>query len=153
MAGFGALPAFRLPDAQGKLTGTEDYFQRREMVMAILHEACGECAALEGALAQRLRDLWGLGAALLVIVPGAPAHLEPQSPIPRVHDETGNVIALLEQRLALIPGEARLIVADRFGQVHASLPAHGDPHGTVQEILRWVDFIEMQCPECGVPEW
>jgi hypothetical protein len=47
-----------------------------------------------------------------------------------------------------------VVVTDRYGEVWAARPggeAHRLPGG--QDITEWLEFIEIQCPECGAPEW
>jgi len=43
---------------------------------------------------------------------------------------------------------AALHLADRYGEVFAaSRTAEGDALPSIDEILRWVRFIQLQCPE------
>ena len=47
-----------------------------------------------------------------------------------------------------------VFVTDRFREIFAAyLPARGPGLPDVKEILEWLVFINIQCPECGVPEW
>jgi hypothetical protein len=45
-------------------------------------------------------------------------------------------------------------VLDRYGAPYAATvanePGDEDLH---TELLEWLDYIELQCPECGVAEW
>jgi len=42
----------------------------------------------------------------------------------------------------------------RFREIFAAyLPGHGLALPGAKEILDWLVFINIQCPECGVPEW
>ncbi len=45
--------------------------------------------------------------------------------------------------------DPKVFITDKFGEVYASL----EEIPAVEEILRWLDFINNQCPECEPPEW
>jgi hypothetical protein len=47
-----------------------------------------------------------------------------------------------------------VFVTDRFREIYAAFREGGPGWPpTVDEILRWLVFIDIQCPECGAPEW
>jgi len=47
-----------------------------------------------------------------------------------------------------------IYVTDCFGEVFAVYrAAEGQIMPGAQEIVKWLSFINMQCPECGHPEW
>jgi hypothetical protein len=47
-----------------------------------------------------------------------------------------------------------VLVLDRYGGPYAGLVVDEPDDPSLQsEILDWLAFIEIQCPECGVPEW
>ena len=47
-----------------------------------------------------------------------------------------------------------IYITDAFGEVFALYrTADGQTMPSVQEIVKWLSFINMQCPECGHPEW
>jgi hypothetical protein len=152
------VPTFRLPAPDGALHGTADLLRWRDMVLAVVHPpGCDECAALLGALAQADPEVRARAAGTLAVTLG-PARRDgqahPPTPFPLVGDEGGKVTAALGAAGGPPEGEARLVVADRYGEVYAVLPAHGpDPGGLARDALAWLDFVQMQCPECGVPEW
>jgi hypothetical protein len=46
-----------------------------------------------------------------------------------------------------------IYITDRFGEVFAVYrEAVGQTMPSVQEIVKWLTFINIQCPECGHPE-
>jgi hypothetical protein len=47
-----------------------------------------------------------------------------------------------------------VFIIDRYGAPYTALVGAepGDP-ALHREILEWIGFIEMQCPECGIAEW
>ena len=47
-----------------------------------------------------------------------------------------------------------VFVTDRFREIFAAyLPGRGVGLPGAKEILEWLVFVNIQCPECGVPEW
>jgi mycoredoxin-dependent peroxiredoxin len=47
-----------------------------------------------------------------------------------------------------------IYITDRFGEVFAVYRvAEGQTKPSAQEIIKWLTFINIQCPECGHPEW
>lgn len=59
--------------------------------------------------------------------------------------------------LELMPGGSQenvVFVIDRYGAPYAALAGAeaGDP-AVHEEILEWLGFIGIQCPECGIAEW
>jgi len=47
-----------------------------------------------------------------------------------------------------------IYITDRFGEVFAVYrAAEGQTMPSAQEIIKWLTFINIQCPECGHPEW
>lgn len=50
--------------------------------------------------------------------------------------------------------EPACYITDRFGEVFAEYRSReGTPLPPPDECLRWLDFINSQCPECEPPEW
>ena len=66
--------------------------------------------------------------------------------------------AALYGRVGAVSADGRplgaVYVADRFREIYAAFEESkpGWPP-TVDDILRWLLFINIQCPECGAPEW
>lgn len=150
------VPIFRLPeDVAGRKFGTEDLYEQQDMVLALVHDvSCDACGHLLDELGRRTGEMAGRGASALAIVMGAPPETAGAPGIHRVHDANGQVSAALAWSLHLRPGEAMLLVADRYGGVYSSTPIHGaDPAALVMDAIGWIDFVQEQCPECGVPEW
>ena len=47
-----------------------------------------------------------------------------------------------------------VFVTDRFREIFAAyLPGRGSALPGAKDVLDWLAFINIQCPECGVPEW
>lgn len=148
------LPEFSLPDRQGGVRGIGELLQQQDMVLAVVHgEGCSGCGPLLDELGREAqsRDMTH-AAALAVVEPGAPA---PEgAPISVLEDRDGSVGRKLAESVGLGADESFVLVADRFGTPVAVKPIHGaDPKGLAQDAFDTLDYIEMQCPECGAPEW
>jgi hypothetical protein len=47
-----------------------------------------------------------------------------------------------------------IYITDKFREVfHVYRVGEGEMLPTAKDILSWVEFVEMQCPECHPPEW
>lgn len=156
----GSVPRFQLADGRGGTAGTEDVLQRQEVVLALLHPVgCSACDATREALARAAGELAARKAKALIVVmppylsPGgsaAPAALRPAELL----DTDGQVARALTAALGASAPAAWLVVADRFGSIYTATPLHEAAAGAaVADAVEWVDFIQMQCPECGAPEW
>ena len=65
----------------------------------------------------------------------------------RIHSDLGAVDADGNTQTAVY-------VTDRFGEVFGIYRLRdGALLPSVKEIVEWLEFVNSQCPECGVPEW
>ena len=68
-------------------------------------------------------------------------------PFPVLTDSQGRVAQRWVDRLPTV------VLLDSFGVPYARVPgpwASGPDH---QQLLGWIKLKELQCPECGVPDW
>lgn len=140
------LPFLALPQVLG---GPEQNLRggRGPRVLVTMHDLrCDRCLGYVeelAALASRLEE-WG--ARVSVITPGngeANADALFEVDLPVLRDADGRIAR----------GQLAVIIADEWGEVYfASEP--DDLHGAipVAEVLDWVRFIAIQCPECEGPE-
>lgn len=142
-----SLPLFELKDAEGRPRGTLPAWQRREVLLAVLHgEGCEPCGRLSAGLQARAEALARDEVQVLVVVP------EGARLVGALRDPTGRVVHALLAALGARDGEARLAVANRFGQLYAALDAHAE--GVLEEGLGWLDLAQRQCGECQAPlDW
>jgi len=155
-------PEFTLPSGDGRRISLRDFRQRRNLVLLLLHEpSCRACQAALREFASRLSDYRAAEAEIVAIVPG-PVDRARQlagsigSPFPVLADETGEVFQRYTGRRPGEPGApvASLFILDRFGQVYSqSLVQKESQLPSQQEVLDTLQFVEIQCPECGVAEW
>jgi hypothetical protein len=113
--------------------GPGAWWQRREMVVALIHADCPPCAGLRARLAARTDSLAARGTGGIALeVDGRDAEL------------ARDVVRSLE----LDPRAACAVVADRYGEAFAAVPVHGASADEVlDEVEAWVEHIQQQCPE------
>ena len=47
-----------------------------------------------------------------------------------------------------------LYITDRYREIYAATrPEDADWPTTVNDVLHWLTFVNIQCPECNPPEW
>lgn len=146
------IPLFHLPAEDGQRRGTRDAWQRREMLVALLHSNCEECQGLHRELLARAPG-WRREEveAFSVGMPGRPG--EPLLP-GSLRDAEGAVSARVAEACGHEPGTALLAVANRFGELYAGVRVHGRPTAQVlAEALEWLDLAQRQCGECSAPLW
>jgi hypothetical protein len=147
------IPLFQLPTEDGSRRGTRDAWQRREMVVALLHANCEACQGLHRELLARAPE-WHRDEVELftVMMPGRPG--EPPLPGALRDDAEGTVTWRLAEAFGRVPGTATVAVANRFGELYGLVDVHGRPAAQVlAEALEWVDLAQRQCGECSAPLW
>lgn len=114
---------------------------------------CAACEAFLRTLAAHLETYRQEETAVLAIGPDEQAlnrqmAVRLDSPFPFLSDPTGRVVA--QQGLAL----PSLVIADRWGEIWAAwLGGATHQFPSEQDILQWLSFIEIQCPECTMLAW
>lgn len=148
------LSPFALTDSDGRIVDLWGYRQRLNFVLFFHHGAsCPSCRSMLELLAERVTTFRDAEAAVL----GIGLHDVAESrrmasaigfAFPLLSDPSGQAVA--KQGLE-IPS---VVVSDRYGEIWAAWSGgqqHALPDGA--EIERWLEFVELQCPECGVAEW
>jgi hypothetical protein len=147
------VPLFQLPVPDGPPRGTLDAWQRRDMLVALLHPGCDICHALHRVLMARAKAWRSEEIDVFSVVPPG----RPGEPLPpgALHDSEGRVSQELAKELGASPGSAVLAVANRFGLLYAALDIHGGPtEAVLKEALEWLDLAQRQCGECFPPlDW
>ena len=155
------LPQFRLPAAGGRAVELWDYKQHQQLVLLALHAPeCPDCrhlletfAGCYAAFRDAETEVLGLFPAPLAAVEQAQQELH--LPFPLLADERGEV----QRRLACWdeggnPPQPTLLVADRYGALYARYTARtADKLPSPDLVLRDLEYIAIQCPECGAAEW
>jgi len=65
-----------------------------------------------------------------------------------IQDEEAEIIVCEDNELH----RAAICIADRYGEVYFSA-FFSDTAPSAENVLEWLRYIEIQCPECGVSEW
>lgn len=151
------LPPLTIPESDDSAGFVERYRGRRNLVVVFAAEMAKDSpvSRLLQQLRLRAAELTAELAQVLVIVTSP--HMAAQSGsigFPTLLDEGGSI----HRELAAGDAAGRLapavFVTDRFREIFAAyLPGHGSGLPAAQEVLDWLVFINIQCPECGVPEW
>lgn len=153
----GIFPGFTLPDADGAAVSLERHRGRRNLAVVFAADLIDErpVTALLHELLARTEALTVEAAQVLVVVT-APriAGQRVASGFPTLVDDGGRIHrAVGATDTAGRPAPA-VFVTDRFREIFAAYVPGRDPGvPSAQEILEWLVFINIQCPECGVPEW
>lgn len=134
------LAALALPSARGGVA-VDVRPSRGPRVLVKLHNgACAECHAYVAQIAARVDAIAEWGADVVVISPAA------------VRDGAGLAV-LVDAAGAIVTGRLDVVVADEWGEIfHAT--EGGGVHDVIaaDEVVEWVKFVAIQCPECENPE-
>ena len=153
------LPFFELPSTSEKTLGTLNFWQRRNLLLVMLANADRKYGQkLVEKLNESYHECQKLEAEILVVVGGEKEKTEAmyrklRSPFPFLFDVDRSVYS------KIIGNEDRnqiwLIVVDRFGTVWSMNPASkgDDPGELIKNAMQSLNFINLQCPECGVPDF
>ena len=149
-----ANPRRRLPDIQLPLIDGETPTQvrargRKAPVLLLLHSAgCRDCETYVQRLAARQADILEWDGRVLMVVPD---RTEAEGILGTTADVPFAVAIDTEQRLAValsvqIPA---IVIADQWGEIHQVEEAGADHHfPATQEVVDWVRYLAIQCPEC-----
>lgn len=152
------LRPFTLRSTHGQLLRLSDYRDRSAIVL-ILSDGTPEAETLMRGCACHYDDFRKKDAEVLAVVCGSleeviTAENRLTVPFPVVLDEDEKLHRELGAMDEHEHCAAAVYVIDRFGEVFASYGAvNGSPLPDVGEILRRIEFISFQCPECEPPEW
>jgi peroxiredoxin Q/BCP len=146
-------PAFRLMSGTGRPISLADYRGRSNLVLFFAHGTdCTACCTALAAFAAHRAEYRAQATEVLVVAP-VPTDATPKPSYLEflvLSDATGEV---RRAYAALLPNgigddEVLLFVLDRYGAPYAALacPEADDP-ALQREVLEWLAFIEMQCPE------
>lgn len=150
------LPDIALPLLDGRLIRLADYRGRSNLVIVLVgHGEDRNVLRLLDEMAAKHSEFAAEESAVLAIVSKDGAlKAESRWPFMVLADDEGRAHRLFDA----VDTHGRLspavFVADRYGEIYAtyrSEEGHGLP--STEEILRWLFFINSQCPECGVPDW
>ena len=148
---------FALSSSQGEDVRVSSFRGQTSLVLVFSGYSDALCAFLDEA-ARRRPEFSEQEAIVVVILPyareerGVPS--ANGSPILELYDDTHSVHHLSgasDGKDSLVPV---VYVTDRYGEIVSTYAVSGrllPP--TVDEILRTLEFVNHQCPECEPPEW
>lgn len=160
----GLIPSFQL-QAVNRSTGISPwhYKQRYSLVILLFHHAnCNACRELLLSLSQHYQTYRALEAEVLAISTcwqlDRVEHLQEFAdhhaiPFPILWDQQGQVRdTYLKEKTDR--SQVGLFICDRFGELYMqSIANEADELPDEHEIRSWVEFVDMQCPECFPPTW
>ncbi len=152
------LPDFRLISSAGDYIQLSDFRGRSNLVLLAVDDQPAT-AKLVSDIAARYSEIKNNEAEVLAIVHGSrnsAAELQRKENLPYLvlADDSGR----LHRQLGAVDSNGRdsaaVYVTDRFAEVFGVYRrSGGDPLPSVAEILKWLEFVNVQCPECEPPEW
>jgi peroxiredoxin len=147
LATGGRLPEMALPAAEGGGRLPLNPPGRLTPVLAAVHgAACEECRAWLHRLAAAADELREWDGRVLVIVPGevdGAARIAADLPFAVAADAEGAFAA----RTGI--GGAGVVIADPWGEVfHVACAGAGHDLPGADEVVEWVRYLAVQCPEC-----
>ena len=157
--GTGVLfPDATLPQAGGTSISIDSFRVRYDLVIVMLGTGVivPAVARLLDELARARTSIEAEDGQVLVVIATDPGGV-PRDwpwPFPPLLDSG----ARLHARVGAIDTEGQpatsFYVTDRYREIYA-MARPGQPHWpvTADDVLRWLTFINIQCPECNPPEW
>ncbi len=152
------LPGFTLPGIDGCSVSLESYRGRTNLVVVFAGDAPdgSPVTVLLDDLGARPAALTREAAQVLVGVTARPA-AAPQLgrwAFPVVLDDGARIHRSVGATDPAGRPAPAVFITDRFREIFAAyLPGPGSTLPGAKEILDWLVFINIQCPECGVPDW
>jgi peroxiredoxin len=152
------FPGFTLPAIDGSSVSLERYRGRANLVVVFAGDKMDESpvTVMLEQLVARTEELTVEATQMLVAVTSQPAAVRQcgRWTFPVLVDEGAHIHRSVGATdVAGRPAPA-VFVTDRFREIFAAyLPGPGSTLPGAKEILEWLVFTNIQCPECGVPEW
>jgi peroxiredoxin len=144
-------PAFRLPSAQGDVVSLDDQRGWDNVVLFFSHgDDCEACQQALREFALRRMQYAAQEAKVFAILPQATERLRDRNyPFPLLADPQRRVYQQYSELLGEdADGQVMLFVLDRYGAPYAAVVRReSDGDDMHDEALRWLDYIQLQCPE------
>lgn len=152
------FPGITLPDVDGSSVFLERYRGRKNLVVVFAGDEVGEVpiTVLLEELDSRADEFASEVAQVLLVVPSRPAAVGQRTrwAFPVLVDDDARIHRKVGATDAAGKAAPAVFVTDRFREIYAAyLAGPGSAPLGAKEILDWLVFINIQCPECGVSEW
>lgn len=160
----GLIPSFQLPAINRDTEITPwNYKQHRSLAILFFHDVdCAACRELLLNLAQHYPTYRNHETEVLAIATSDRADPVPllqqfadqhAIPFPILWDQQKTVRQAYLGQVAT-PSPVGVFVCDRYGELYMQAAASdADQLPDEAEIRSWVEFVDMQCPECFPPSW
>jgi peroxiredoxin len=154
-ASRGILPGFELPSSRGYNIALSDYRQRQHLIIVFVRDArCVACQSFLREFKERYGEVRESSEALAIIGGergiAEDLHRQMDLPYPFLFDPENKFVGkvLEDERVMSV-----VVLVDRYGAVWKRfVPEREDGSLDVDEVIKWLGFMELQCPECGVPD-
>lgn len=151
------FPGATLQDIDGSTIVLESYRGQTNLVVVCAADKMEErpVAVLLEELAARKDELTSEAAQVLVAVTSRPGAAPERGRLayPVLVDDGAHLhLSVCATDAAGKPAPA-VFVTDRFREIFAAYLPGRDSLPGAKDVLDWLVFINIQCPECGVPEW
>lgn len=148
---------FTLESTEGRRIQISDYRGRANLVLVFLENSATNCRFLQE-VANKSQEFTQEEATVVAIVPYAPEKTERGSTWYQVAlvlvDEDASVHRLFGAIDEHGTPATVLYITDRFGEIVSVHPAlSGQELPSAENVLKTLEFINHQCPECEPPEW
>lgn len=154
------LPHFSLLSSEGRRIRLSDYRGRHNLVLIFTGGSTRDISRrLLSDLARHYREFVREEAEVLAVVQRSRREAESIKrrgplPFPVLADEDGQIHWAVGALTSDGKTTTTIFVTDRFGEIYAVYQRNeGNDLPPVMELLEWLRFIELQCPECGISEW
>ena len=152
------FPGATLQDIDGSAIVLESYRGQTNLVVVCAADKMEErpVSVLLEELAARKDELTSEAAQVLVAVTSRPAAAPERGRLafPVLVDEGSYLHLSVGATDATGRPAPAVFVTDRFREIFAAyLTGRGSALPGAKDVLDWLVFINIQCPECGVPEW
>ncbi len=148
------LPLFDLPEADGGRVESWHYHGRRNLVLFLFNRAdCLNCRTLLGLLSAEYENILVEEAELIVVLPGTPEEARAlkhdfRLRCPVLYDKDQDIYRRLDALGAGGQPRAAILITDRYGEIYKAVVTEDERElPNITEILNWLNFVEIQCPE------
>lgn len=144
------LRDYVLKNADGESFQLSDFRGRQNLLLILFPSIPPDQIRLLETLSNKFEQVRDLETRVIVVV-----RPEQLFAVPALPSELVLATAELESIFAeLAPQAAAIYVTDKFREVfHLYRVNAGDPLPSVGDLLSWVEFTALHCPECHPPEW
>lgn len=149
---------FQLTSTDGRKVSLSDYRGRLSLLLVFADGRPRSLEFLTGVTKaySEIRDEQAEVLAVLQGTVGKAARVKDKAKatFPVLIDKDGRIHRLMGAQDRRGQPAMAVYITDRFGEVFATFhEAKKQAMPTVPEILGWLDFVNIQCPECSPPEW